>query len=47
MWLPRMKAITGFFLAAILFVPAWATDTNSKAAVPGTIKLRGGNSFDR
>lgn len=37
MWLPRMKAITGFFLAAILFVPAWATDTNSKAAVPGTI----------
>ena len=37
MRLPRMKAIAGFFLAAILSAPAWATDTSAKSALPGTL----------
>ncbi|MGA8490224.1 MAG: FecR domain-containing protein [Terriglobales bacterium] len=37
MWLPRMKAIAGFFLAVILSAPAWAIDTNARSAVPGTL----------
>lgn len=37
MRLPRVKAIAGFFLAAILSASAWATDTSAKSAVPGTL----------
>jgi hypothetical protein len=32
-----LKAITRFFLAAILSVPLWAADTTAKSAVPGTL----------
>ncbi|MGA9967808.1 MAG: FecR domain-containing protein [Terriglobales bacterium] len=37
MRLPRLKAIVGFFLAAILSAPAWAADTSAKSALPGTL----------
>jgi len=33
----RLRFAACFFLAAILSVPAWATDSNSKTAVPGTL----------
>jgi FecR protein len=42
MRLPRMKAIAGFFLAAILTAPAWATDTSAKSALPGTLNYMEG-----
>jgi FecR-like protein len=35
--MPRLKVIAGFFLAAILFAPAWADVTSPGAAVPGSL----------
>jgi hypothetical protein len=32
-----MKAMLGVLLAAALFVPAWASETNNRTAVPGTL----------
>ncbi len=32
MRLPRMKAIAGFFLAAVLSAPAWSSDTSANSA---------------
>jgi hypothetical protein len=37
MRLPRMKAIAGFFLAAVLSAPAWSSDTSANSALPGTL----------
>ncbi len=37
MRLPRIGAISSFFLAAILVAPAWAIDTSAKSALPGTL----------
>jgi len=37
MRLPRMKALAGFFLAAILSAPAWCSDTSANSALPGTL----------
>jgi hypothetical protein len=37
MRLPSLKAIAGFFLAAILSAPAWASNTSANSALPGTL----------
>ncbi len=37
MRLPRMKAIGGFFLAAVLSAPAWSSNTSANSALPGTL----------
>lgn len=44
MWLPRLKALTGFFLAAVLSAPAWGNETSVHAAVPGTLNYVEGQS---
>ena len=37
MRLPSMKVVASFFLAAILSVPVWATNTSANSAIPGTL----------
>jgi hypothetical protein len=34
---PKFGAFIGFLLAAILAAPAWAGDTSTRTAVPGTL----------
>jgi hypothetical protein len=35
--LPKLEAIAGFFLAAFLSAPAWATTATANSALPGTL----------
>src|SRR6516164_5976669 len=37
MRLPKLEAIGGLFLAAVLAAPAWGASTSANAAVPGTL----------
>lgn len=45
MRLPRLKAIAGFFLAAILSAPAWGSETSANSALPGTLNYVEGQAL--